>query len=104
MRRWITLLSRFREQCRPAKRLRFQHPRRVQMKSKFLLSTFAAALVLCAGPAFPQLKATVTGVPEIPITSVPNFLKVPDGEYLGESVAVATNSKGFIYVFHRGAP
>ncbi len=40
---------------------------------------------------------------EIPFTSVPNFLKLPPGEYLGESVAVATNSKGHIFVYHRSA-
>ena len=32
---------------------------------------------------------------------MPNFLKLPPGEYLGEAVAVATNSKGHIFVFHR---
>jgi hypothetical protein len=31
------------------------------------------------------------------------FLKLPPGEYLGESVAVATNSKGHIFVYHRSA-
>jgi hypothetical protein len=29
---------------------------------------------------------------------VPNFLKPPAGESLGKSVAVATNSKGHIFV------
>ena len=71
---------------------------------RFLTSTCALALVLCAGAAQAQLKATITGVPEIPVTSVPNFLKVPAGEYLGESVAVATNAKGHIFVYHRSAP
>jgi NHL repeat len=66
-----------------------------------LASVSAIALVLCAAPAFAQLKATAQGVPEIRYTSVPNFLKVPAGEYLGESVAVATNSKGHIFVYHR---
>jgi len=32
---------------------------------------------------------------------VPNFLKLPPGEYMGEAVAVATNSKGHVFVFHR---
>ena len=71
---------------------------------RFLTSTCALALVFCAGAAQAQLKATITGVPEIPITSVPNFLKVPAGEYLGESVAVATNAKGHVFVYHRSAP
>src|ERR1035438_9459123 len=66
-----------------------------------LTSVCAAALVLCAAPAMAQPKAQ--NVPEIPYTSVPNFLKLPPGEYLGESVAVATNSKGHVFVYHRSA-
>src|SRR6187455_3354441 len=71
---------------------------------KRYVASACAAVVLVAGPARAQQKATVTGVPEIPFTSVPNFLKIPAGEYLGESVAVATNSKGYIYVYHRSSP
>ena len=57
-------------------------------------------LVLCmAAPAFAQAKAQ--NVPQIPMTSVPNFLKMPDNVYLGESMGVARNSKGSIFVFHR---
>src|SRR5436309_13382641 len=63
----------------------------------------AIALVLCAAPAFAQQKATAQNVPEIPYTSVPNLLKVPAGEFLGEAVGVATNSKGHIFVYHRSA-
>jgi len=70
----------------------------------YVTPALAAALLLLAVPVSAQNKATVTGVPEIPFTSVPNFLKIPAGEYLGESVAVATNSRGYIYVFHRSAP
>ena len=66
-----------------------------------LVSVSVIALVLCAVPAFAQQKATAQNVPEIRYTSVPNFLKVPAGEYLGESVGVATNSKGHIFVYHR---
>src|SRR5215471_10526759 len=53
------------------------------------------------GPA--AIKATIEGVPEISFTTTPNLLKLPPGEYLGESVAVATNSKGHIFVYHRSA-
>jgi len=66
-----------------------------------ILASTCAVLTLAAGPVFAQAKATITGLPEIPFTTVANFLKLPPGEYLGESVAVATNSKGNIYVFHR---
>src|SRR6516164_10585396 len=67
------------------------------------LCASAMALSLCAGPALAQLKAKAENVPEIPYDSVPNFLKLPPGEYLGESVAVATNSKGHVFVYHRSA-
>ena len=68
---------------------------------KRILASTCTVLMLAAGSAFAQAKATITGVPEIPFTTVPDFLKLPPGEYLGESVAVATNSRGNIFVFHR---
>src|SRR5207253_5913632 len=54
-------------------------------------------------PSFGQRKATIENVREIPFSTVPNLLKLPSGEYLGESVAVATNSKRHIFVYHRRA-
>jgi len=59
--------------------------------------------VLAAGPALAQRKATIENVRDIPYTSAPNFLKLPAGVYLGESLAVATNSKGHVFVYHRSA-
>src|SRR5262249_61088633 len=70
---------------------------------KILMLGVATALVLTAGYAVAQRKATITGVPEIPYDTQQNFLKPPPGEYLGESVAVATNSRGHIFVYHRSA-
>src|SRR5579871_1138249 len=64
----------------------------------------AVALLVCGSPALAQLKAKAQNVPEISYETVPNFLKLPPGENLGESVAVATNSKGHIFVYHRTAP
>src|SRR6266849_3769753 len=64
-------------------------------------SVSAIALMLGVAPALAQQKAKAQNVPEIPYTSVPNFLKLPPGMYLGEAVAVATNSKGHIFVYHR---
>ena len=49
-----------------------------------LASVSAIALLPCAAPALVQQKATAQNVPEISYTSVPNFLKVPAGDYLGE--------------------
>src|SRR5579871_2086552 len=71
------------------------------MKPTMVLSL--AAAFVAAPLSFGQKKATIENVPEIAFTAVPNFLKLPAGEYLGESVAVATNSKGHIFVFHRSA-
>src|SRR3954471_17986930 len=62
-----------------------------------------ASLVLCASPAFAQAKATAQNVPEIPYESVPNFLKMPPGLYMGEAIGVATNSKGHVFVYTRSA-
>jgi sugar lactone lactonase YvrE len=67
------------------------------------ISTLSAFLLLSAAPAFAQAKATVQNVPEIQYTSVPNFLKMPAGETLGEAIGVATNSKGHVFVYHRSA-
>ena len=69
---------------------------------KWILTSVVMAAV-AATPLVGQRKATIENVPEIPFTSAPNFLKLPAGEYLGESVAVATNSKGHIFVYHRSA-
>ena len=69
---------------------------------RFLTSATALAILL-APQSWAQRKATIQNVPEIPFSSVPNLLKLPPGEYLGEAVAVATNSKGHIFVFHRSA-
>src|SRR5437867_387451 len=65
----------------------------------------AVAVLLYAGAAFAQgggapAKAKATA-PEIPFESVPNFLKLPPGLYMGEAVGVATNSKGHVFVFVR---
>src|SRR3982074_2040755 len=59
--------------------------------------------VLCTGSAFAQGRPKAQNVPEIPYDSVPNFLKLPPGLYLGEAIGVATNSKGHVFVYTRSA-
>jgi DNA-binding beta-propeller fold protein YncE len=61
-----------------------------------ILAALGAAVPLVA-----QNRATAQNVPEIPFESVPNFLKMPADVYLGESMGVARNSKGSIFVYHR---
>ncbi len=64
---------------------------------------FVVVVLLVAGPVFAQVKAKAQNVPEIPYDSVPNFLKLPPGLYLGEAIGVATNSKGHVFVYTRSA-
>jgi DNA-binding beta-propeller fold protein YncE len=53
-----------------------------------------------------SLSSSIAGaqdaVPTIAFESVPNVLKMPKDMYLGEATGVATDSKGNIYVLHRG--
>src|SRR5947209_12168933 len=61
-------------------------------------------VALSAGSVFAQgVKAKAQNVPEIPYESVPNFLKLPPGLYMGEAIGVSTNSKGHIFVYTRSA-
>ena len=50
---------------------------------KRYVASACAAVVLATGSSFAQQKATITGVPDIPFTSVPNFLKLPPGRIPG---------------------
>jgi len=79
---------------------------------KIRLCSWLLALVVCVAltsaahaqsltQAQMNAKAKAENVPEIPYESVPNFLKMPAGLYLGEGIGVATNSKGHIYVYTR---
>jgi hypothetical protein len=75
-----------------------------------LFIVFAAAALLLAQSGFAQgpnanpavLKAKAQNAHEIPSEPVSNFLKLPSDLYFGESIGVATNSKGHTYVYDRG--
>ena len=83
------------------------------MKSYLGLFIVASAISVLAQGSMPapapngltaqQLAARAKAyqAPEVPIESVPNFIKLPAGIYLGESMGVATNSKGHVFVFNR---
>ena len=62
---------------------------------KYLVGGCLVLAALClAVPGDAQTRAKAENVAEIPFESVPNFLKMPPDVYLGESMGVATNSKG----------
>jgi streptogramin lyase len=65
------------------------------MRAFRLAVVLGLAMPLCAS-------AQDRAVPQIPFTSVPDFLKLPPNLYLGEAAGVAVNSKGHIFVFSRG--
>jgi sugar lactone lactonase YvrE len=67
------------------------------------ITWYLAVIVLFAIPVFAQSKAKAQNVAEIAYESVPNFLKLPPGLYLGEAIGVATNSKGHVFVYTRSA-
>jgi len=69
-----------------------------------LWSVIAVAALSLSAAAFPQQAATVQNVPELPYKAVPNFIQTPPGDYMGEVLGDATNSKGDIFVFFRGNP
>ena len=82
------------------------------MRRSLSLCFLLAAAVLLALPYFAPaqnltpvqklLKAKVENVPDIAYELVPNFFKLPDDLYFGESIGVATNSKGHYFVYDRG--
>jgi sugar lactone lactonase YvrE len=62
------------------------------------------ALILFAPVALhAQSKAKAQNVPELSFQTVPNFIKLPPGLYMGEAMGVATNSKGHFFVYTRSA-
>ena len=63
--------------------------------------TAVGALLLTPATLVAQSKAKAENVPEIPITSVPDFFKLPPDLYFGEGIGIATNSKGHIFVYTR---
>ena len=67
-----------------------------------LLTAAILALLASTAPLAAQSAAKAKATtPEIPFDSVPNFLKMPAGTYMGEAVGVATNSKGHVFTIVR---
>lgn len=56
---------------------------------------------LHAQQAVPQRAAAYADAPNIPFETVPNFLTLPEGLYLGEGIGVARNSKNHVFVYTR---
>jgi|SRR5499433_435963 len=68
---------------------------------RLILHSSTEILWLCilSGLAFAQLQEPS---PKLNNDVIPDFFQLPPGEHLIEPAGVAVNSKGHIYVFHRG--
>lgn len=67
----------------------------------FVATVVAVLGLLWASSASAQSKALAENVPEIPMEPVIDFIKFPDGVYMGEGIGVATNSQGHVFVYTR---
>ena len=68
---------------------------------RWVNASLVLVALLFAAPGFAQQKAKAENVPTIPHESIADFLKFPPGLYLGESMGVATNSKGHVFIYTR---
>ncbi len=64
------------------------------------MKKWLVGLLLLLGPS---MAAAQQAVPEIPFDGDINFLKMPSDIHLGEVSGVAVNSKGHIFIYHRGS-
>jgi hypothetical protein len=68
---------------------------------RWMSSVVVLVAVVLTAHGLAQTRAKAQNVPEIPFESVPNFLQMPSDLYLGESMGVARNSKGHLWVYTR---
>src|SRR3989441_9707669 len=68
---------------------------------RLILHSFSEILWFCivSGLAFAQFQEPL---PKLNYDMIPDFVQLPPGEHLIEPAGVAVNSKGHIYIFHRG--
>src|SRR5437899_7235618 len=71
------------------------------MSAKIHLSRLLIVAALCSAAVIFPCRAEEP-VPKLNYEAVPDFFQLPAGEHLSEPAGVAVNSKGHIYVFHRG--
>ncbi len=75
--------------------------RETGIRQSLLLVVAIFALSVSGNPTFGQAGTEPT-VPKLNYEAVPNFFQLAAGENFVEPCGVAVNSKGHIYVFHRG--
>src|SRR5215471_6781351 len=76
-------------------------PHETGSRQSLLLIVPILALYVLGDSTFAQVH-TEPSYPKLKYEAVPNFFQLPPGENFVECCGVAVNSKGHIYVFHRG--
>jgi DNA-binding beta-propeller fold protein YncE len=83
----------------------YARPRRTLARVRSLITRSVAVLALSVA----SLRATDADlepgkrpVPELGYTAIPDFFQLPAGANFGEGSGVALNSRGHLFVFHRG--
>src|SRR5215475_1470649 len=73
----------------------------MRTSAKCRISRITEIVFLCLWPiaTFAQLS---DNLPKLDYELMPDFFQLPPGEHMVEPAGVAVNSKGHIYVFHRG--
>ena len=64
---------------------------------RWLSVVIVLVAVVLTAHGLAQTRAKAQNVPEIPMESVPNFFKMPENVYFGESMGVATNSLNMLF-------
>ena len=76
-------------------------PHETRCRQSLLLIVPIFVLCVSGNSTFAQ-ESTEPAIPKLSYEAVPNFFQLPPGENFVECCGVAVNSKGHIYVFHRG--
>jgi len=76
-------------------------PHETGFRQWLLLMGVILALGVSSDSTFAQARSEPS-IPKLNYEAVPNFFQLPVGENFVETCGVAVNSKGHIYVFHRG--
>ena len=75
------------------------------MRGKLGICGLLAGMLVWSGAAFgqqqiPPRPSAYDTAPDIPYTSVPNFIKLPTGLYLGEGIARSFQFQGTLFRIH----
>src|SRR5262249_5859963 len=86
--------------CRPRSDYGISAARKI-MSAQIEWFRLSVCAVICAAVMMSPCHAEEQ-IPRLNYEAVPNFFQLPAGEHFVEVAGIAVNSKGHVYVFHRG--